>query len=511
MSNQTNHSFSSVISVNPYNDFYLGGKASFLSEIKTPEYQKEQFAISYLNSQGFINSQIAISKNIPEEDLYDAINNKVYDELGLDQAVTYQIQYIEAFNSLDENNKTFHVFIVDPLVLTQTYQKVVERIKYIDVIIPAPLLIKSLYSKGIIESHGVHCFVYFQENDAFITVYSEHEFLFTKSIKYSLVQIHERFCEIYGERVDYEYFIEFLKTETLKDTLSEYKDYLIKLYKEIFSNINDILTYVKRAFEIDKIETVYIGAEINTATHFDEMAEVELKVKCENFDFQYGYTSEITHIDQLHALMHLYTTLDEKEKYDCNFTLYHRPPKFIKRESGKLILVTAASILLAFLYPIVYWSLTYAQELRFDLLSQEYNEIHNIRTTREATINKTQAEKAKFLALLKAEENDYNAKKATLIKIHDVKVNYPMKAKLIHTLTQSLNKFNVRLQTLAYDEQQNHKVFTLGLVASKDKQITQLIEHFTKVHDKEFKFSIEEILYQNESKKYFGELKVELL
>ncbi|MDD3816503.1 MAG: hypothetical protein PHI89_00250, partial [Thiovulaceae bacterium] len=346
---------------------------------------------------------------------------------------------------------------------------------------------------------------------AFVAVYSEHEFLFTKSIKYSLVQIHERFCEIYGERVDYEYFIEFLKTETLKDTLSEYKDYIIKLYKEIFSNINDILTYVKRAFEIDKIETVYIGAEINTATHFDEMAEVELKIKCENFDFQYGYTSESTHVDQLHALMHLYTTLDEKEKYDSNFTLYHRPPKFIKRESGKLILVTAASLLLAFIYPMAYWSLTYAQGVRYDMLTQEYNEVHNIRTTREATINKTEAEKAKFLALLKAEEDDYNAKKATLIKIHDVKVNYPMKAKHIHLLTQNLNKFGVRLEILSYEEKDKHKVFTLGLVASKDKQITQLIEHFTKEYDAQYKFSIEEILYQDESKKYFGELKVELL
>ncbi|MDY0117229.1 MAG: hypothetical protein RBR59_06620 [Sulfurimonadaceae bacterium] len=511
MNNETNHSFSSVVSINPYKNTYLSGRSSFLSEVKSAEYRKEQFAISYLNSQGFINSQISISKNIPEEDLFDAINNKIYDELGLDQAVTYQIQFIESVKTLDESNRTFNVFIVDPSSLEETYNDVVKKIKYIDIIIPTPLLIKSLYSKSIIESMGVHCFVYFQENDASVTVYDEHEFVFTKSIKYSIKQMHERFCEIHGERIDYIDFIDFLTLESLKDTLSEYKPSLIKLYKEIFSNINDILTYVKRAFEIEKIETVYIGSQLELATLLDEMAEVELKIKSEDFDFKCGYTSELTHVDQLHALMHLYTTIDENEKYLCNFTIYHRPPKFIKRESGKLILVTAASIFLAFLYPITYWSLGYGQQLRFDMLTQEYNEIHNIRTTREATINNTEAEKAKFLALLKTEDAEYYRKKATLIKIHEVKVNYPMKAKLIHTLTQGLNKFNVQLEKLNYDEDTTHKVFSLGLVSSKDKEITQLVEYFTKTYEKEFMFSIEEILYQDESKKYFGELKVELL
>ena len=59
------------------------------------------------------------------------------------------------------------------------------KIKYIDTIIPSPLLLKSLYSKDLIESSGVHCFIYFQKNDTFVTIYSEKEFLYTKSIKYS--------------------------------------------------------------------------------------------------------------------------------------------------------------------------------------------------------------------------------------------------------------------------------------------------------------------------------------
>lgn len=511
MSTQQQHSFSSVISVNPYKATYLTSVPGFFKETLSPEFSKDQFAISYLNTSGFINSQIEISKNIPEEDLQDAIANKAYDELALDQALEYQIQYIESFHNLDDNNRNFHVFIVDPLTITETFHDVVDKIKYIDLIIPAPLLIKSLYSKEIIDNDGAHCFIYLQENDAFLTVYNDKEFIYTKSIKFSLLQMHERFCELYGEQIPYNDFINFISKENLKESNSAYKEFLIKLYKELFTNVNDILTYVKRAFEIEKINHIYIGSQISTVSKLDEMAEVELEIKTSDFAFDYGFESKDIFVDQLHALMHIYTTLSEEERYENNFTVYHRPPKFTQRESGKLILLTAASFAIAFAYPITYWALTYAQTLQIDLLQQEYNEVHTMKLTRESIIKTKQNEKSKALALLHEEEKIYTDKKNTLIKIHDVKVNYPMKAQIITKLTKDLNKFGVKLEKLTYLEDQTNKNFQLHLVSLKDKQITQLLEYFTKIHMGKFTFSLEEISYQEKEKKYFSEVKVRIL
>jgi len=355
MSTSSQHTFSSVLSVNPYKDTYYNSVSSFISETSSPEFSKDQFVISYLNTKHFINAQIAISKNIPDEDIYDAINSKAYDELALDQAVEYQIQYIESFSNLDEENRYFHVFIVDPLEISDTFREPIEKVKYIDVIIPTPLLLKSLYSKEIIDSSGVHCFIYFQENDAFVTIYKDKEFVYTKSIKYSFLDMHERFCELYGERIEFSSFLDFFSNELLKETTSDYKEYFIKLYKELFANINDILTYAKRAFDIDKFEHIYIGSQIQTLTKLDEMLEVELHIKSSEFDFDYGFESENdSYIDQLHALMNIYTTVSHDERYECNFTVYRRPPAFIKRASGKLIILTAASFALAFAYPITY-------------------------------------------------------------------------------------------------------------------------------------------------------------
>ncbi len=511
MSKTAEHSFSSVISVNPYNNTYVSGISSFLSTTQEPNFSKDQFAISYLNTREFINAQIEISKNIPDEDLYDAINTKAYTELALDNAVEYQIQYIETFQNLDEENRHFHVFIVDPLDIIQTFASPVEKIKYLDVIIPVPLLLKSLYEKEIIDSSGVHCFVYLQENDAFVTIYSDREFIYTKSIKHSLKEMHERFCELYGERIEYQSFLEFFSKHNLKETENNFKEYFIKLYKELFANVNDILTYAKRAFEIEKFEHVYIGSQVDTVTKLDEMLEVELNIKSSEFEFDYGFESDNLYIDQLHALMHIYTTVSEIDKYKCNFTIYHRPPAFVKRESGKLILLTVASIVLAFAYPVTYWILNYSQTIHEDLLKQEYKEVHNIKITRESTIKNRQADKLKAISLLELEKKEYIEKKSTLIKIHDVKVNYPMKAKILALLTKDLNKFNVKVESLSYGESNTTKTFTLNLVSSQDRKITKLVQFLTQNHEKKLKFQLNDISYDDESKVYFSQLKVNLL
>ncbi len=511
MSASSQQSFTSVLSVNPYKETYFSGISSFISRTSSPQYSKEQFVISYLNTKDFINAQIEISKNIPDEDLYDAINSKAYDELALDQAVEYKIQYIETFNVLDEENRHFHVFIVDPLDITNTFIHPVEKVKYIDVITPAPLLIKAIYTKEIIESNGVHCFIYIQENDAFITIYEEKEFVYTKSIKFSLLEMHERFCELYGERIDYDEFLNFFAKENLRDSNSDYKQFFIRLYKELFANINDILTYAKRAFEIEKFEHVYIGTQLQTVTKLHEMLEVELNIKSSEFDFDYGFETNEQYVDQLHMLMHLYTTIPKEEKYECNFTLYKRPPKFIKRESGKILILTFASFALAFAYPITYWILTYAQELQEDLLKQEYKEVHIAKITREATIKSRLADKEKAITLLEDEKKDYTEKKNTLIKIHEVKVDYPMKAKLLAMFAKDLNRFHVNVDSINYAEPKNKKILSLHLVATKDRRITQLVEYLTTTYEGKFNFDLEEIKLDEDTNKYFSELKVSIL
>ena len=517
MNKENSFSLSNTLSVNPYKKSYVNVLSNFLNTVESPVYDKEQYVISYLNTKSFINTHIYISKNIPQEDLYDAIYNKTYDELDLDQAVMYEIRYIENLNIIDDENRSFHVFIIDPAVIDDIFKDVVEKIKYIDYIIPSPLLLKTLYSKQILQSDGVDCFIYFQENDTFITIYNEKNFVFTKSINYSFVQMHERFCEIYGEMIQYNDFIDFLSNEDLKKTQSKYKLDIIKLYKEIFASINDVLTYVKRAVDIDKIENVYIDTQLPSMTKLDEIAEVELGIKSHGFIFDYGFETNKNQIDHLHSLMHLFYTSLPDERYECNFSPYNRPAKFINRDSGRAILLGAASLLLAFIYPLSYWTLAYTQSLKYDFYEDAYISLHKEKTQREADIINAQNDKKELQKLLSSEKRNYTDKKNTLIKIHNVKVDYPMKASLLDKLTSDLNKYDVKIESAFYNETPKSKnadaskELKLNLVSSDDKKMTDLIKHLTKIYDKKFHFFIEKISYEESEKLFFGELKVELL
>lgn len=509
-------SFTSVLSVDPYKSEYLKGTTSHLEKELDPSYSKNQFVISYLGSKSFISSLISISKNIPEDDIADIIENKVYEELALDMAIAYKINYIEAYNHVDEANRFFHVFVVDPLNLDEDFTRSIETIKYIDQIIPVALLLRTLYTKEILESSGIQCFIYFQDNDTFLTVYSEGEFVYTKSLKFSLKELHVRFCELLGEQISFEMFSQILSNDGFATSNKEYQQHLIKLFAETFLHINDIVTYVKRAFEIEKIDHIYIGSEIGLIAGLDEYSQTYLGIHSSEFDFNYGYTTEGP-LNQLHALMHLYTTMPSSQRYECNFSVYHRPPPFPKRESGKLILLTSAALAIALLYPITNWSLAYAETIRKGLLENEYNTIHGVKTTREANIKYKETQKAEADKVKKFEEDAYNNKKNTLIKIHEVKVDYPMKAKHLTYLTKDFNRYAVMLKSVHYNEgnETNEtnatKTFTFSLSSTSDKKITELLEYLTKTKTDQYKFSLEHIDFDEKEKSYLSELKVDLL
>ena len=98
----------------------------------------------------------------------------------------------------------------------------------------------------------------------------------------------------------------------------------------------------------------------------------------------------------------------------------------------------------------------------------------------------------------------------TLAKIHDVKVNYPMKAKLTTEFAADLNKYKVKLQKLSYHEAEDFKGFTFSMISEKDKDITLLLEYLTSKKTSRFHFILEEIAYDEEKKHYLSEMKAVL-
>lgn len=75
--------------------------------------------------------------------------------------------------------------------------------------------------------------------------------------------------------------------------------------------------------------------------------------------------------------------------------------------------------------------------------------------TREATVNLKLANKNAAYKCL-AIKTAYKQKQDTLIQVHEKKVNYPMKSKIMADFTRSFNQYRVQLKSISYNEDTNN-------------------------------------------------------
>ena len=499
--------FQKIVSVNAYQNVYYQFHHNALQKIEKLQYDKKNFVVSTLDSKDFISSIVEISVNIPPEDLQDAIELKAYDDLGLDQAVEYIIRYIEIPGRKTDKLRYFHVFVAEPEVIHEVFDPVRQEVKYIDYIYPKPFLIQNVYEKDILEAYGVHGYLYFQKEDAFLALFKDGEYIYSKSLKYSFENIYERFCELYGERVDEAPFYEMLQNEGLKTSNFDYQDHLMKLFSEIFLYVNDILIYAKRAFEIEKIDMFYTGSESGPVLGLNEYAHTYLGIEASDFDFDYEMEKGDWYIDQFHYLSVLEAIKNIEGEESPNFTVFFRPPPFVARRSGQFIITTAATIVLALSLPVYNYTYDTYVKISNDRLKKEERQLNELVTSIKNEIASLQKQKNEILAKIKAENDLFETKKKILAAIYDKKVNYPMKAKTIVGFGNNMTKFDVRVTKITDED----NLFTLSLYSRSEKKITQFIKFLTDTYENRIHTDIEEIYKDEKTGIYHGDLKVTVL
>lgn len=495
-----------VITLNAYaNKSYIFKDDSF-QPLNKLTYNTSNFITSYVDNKDIITTKINISRSIPEEDIADILDIKAYEELGLDQANTYSISSFEVENGGEE--REFHLFVAEPDQLDEIFLSIKEETKYLDLIIPAPLLYRPLYTKEILQDKHTHCFVYFTQNDAFVTVYANGQYLYSKSIDFSLEQIYDKYCEAIGEKIDEKEFYSVLESEGLKTTNNDYQQNFMKIFSEVFININDIIIYVKRAFNLDSIDQMFIGSERGPIIGLDDYSQNYLGVNSTDFNFNYNVVNEEWYTDQLQYLM-LLASFDymEDESSFVNLTMYPRPPAFVNRASGQFIISTVAAVSLSLAYPLVYLVGSYVNEAKIYALSIENNKLTAESNKYKKILNEKKEQIKVLDDKIKVLTDTYNGKAKTLTSIYDKKVNYRLKSGVFHTFAQELDKFEVNVDML---KSENDTVW-LSLVSSDDRKFTEVIKYMSDTHfDEIVEIDIERIQKDPASNYYKGLLKVEL-
>ncbi|NOZ90517.1 MAG: hypothetical protein GXO60_04435 [Epsilonproteobacteria bacterium] len=467
--------FKKIISIDAYTDTYYQYKEQTLKPIENLSLDNSNFVISYVKNRDMIIASFDLGFGIDEAELDDMIYMKAYDELGLDPEKEYLIHHRKANSSQDSG--VYNLFIIEPEIIDETFEKVLEKTTFIDLLIPAPLLYETLYTTKTIEPSEAHCFIYFTMDDAFVTIYKDGEFLYSKSLEFSLNQIYDKYCAMIGEKVDEKKFFETLESEGLKATDSFFQQNLTKLFSEIFLQINDIIIYAKRAYGIDVIQRLFLGSIKSPIIGLGDYGYNYLGIPTYNLDYNFDMKNDEWYVDQLQYMM-VQSGLDYIQNPNklVNLTTTPRPPVFSKRASGQFIISTTVASLVAIGYPLFFLVSAYMIDahiikLKSDekALSTITNKYKKILEEKRKIINENKKE-------LKGLNDIFEGKAKTLTSIYNKKVDYRLKSNLLNQFAKDLIKYEVKLEEMSSDEDN----FTLHIVSDDDKKITKYIKYISK-------------------------------
>jgi hypothetical protein len=371
------------------------------------------------------------------------------------------------------------------------------------------MLIGALYKKSVIDQRsGAECFIYFQKNDAFLAIYQNGRYLYSKSLRYSLREINERFCALIGERVDEDNFFAMLKRDGLNTSDTRYQQQFMKLFGEVFLYINDISVYGKRYCNISQIDRVYIGTEIGIIAGMNEYAKSYMGLESHNFDFNISSNAKDNYVDQVHLMMALAAQIykESNEEDTFNLTIFKRPDPLSKRPVGTLLAFVAAGLAVSLIYPAYNYGFGAYKLVAYKINSNEYNnnvlpEANTIRNQ----ISALESQDKQISEELSKELTVLNGRVNLLEEIRDKRVNYHMKALVMTDLVQLCNKNNVKLSEIA----QNNNNVILSLVGQNEKNITELIDEIA--NTKRYSIRTKMIMKNDNTSRYESNISMEIL
>jgi len=497
--------YKNIITINPYIDSFYEYKNQEFKKLNSLNYNDKNYTISYVANKDMIITSLDVGYDVEVDELDDLLYMKAYEELGLDEEIDYSISYEK--RDSDENSNIYNLFITEAEILDRKFSEVQKETKYIDLLVPVPLLFKTLYKNNVLENKDAHCYVYFTMTDAFVAIYKDGNFIYSKSLEFSLEQIYEKYCALIGEKIDKKEFFEILDSEGLKTTNAEYQQNLMKIFGEIFLQINDIVIYAKRAYNIDSIQKLFLGSVSSPIVGLSDYGYNYLGIPAFNLDFTFDIKNDEWYVDQLQYLM-LKSGLDyiQDPKGTLNVTTYHRPPVFAKRSSGQFIISIILTSVLAIGAPLFYLIPAYTLEgynyqlsSENDALATESNKYKNILREKKELIKQNRNQ-------LKKLETIFDGKAKTLTSIYTKKVNYQFKSNFLYIFSKDLEKYQLHLEEISSDEDD----FTLSLLSKDEKNITKYIKYVSKKYFDDIDLiDIKRIELNSKDNIYRGILKVE--
>ncbi|MPB73100.1 hypothetical protein BVH35_007865 [Campylobacter fetus] len=470
-----------IISINPMKEKIYEFDSIFTTKSLSNLNKNSGFYISYIEHKDVIISQININSLTVNLDEIDAIiTQKAYEELDLDPNSEYTIKYIKQKDS----DTSYTVFIVNNQNILNLYQNTIEKVNYIDCITIAPLLMESLYSENILSGSQTDCFIYFDENDAFLTIYNQGKYILSRSLaRQSLGQINSKLCEMTGDKVQIADFLDELKTKGIN---TEQKDALNQVFDDAFYYVSDIINSVSK-FQGLFIQNIYVTSCVGNIPGLAKFIQDRILINTSDFNFFNNIKSSNLDPSCLHILMTLYAKDYISSKIKLNFSPFLRPPIIYQRDGGIFLLIALSTLILSLSYPtyqlisgIYHTKLINDQNI---LISEQEIIVNNL----ENKLSKINYDIQVTKQSIYDQDQQLGLKKSLLNQIYSKKQDYPVKSIALYELSKELNALGVKTTNIKI----NDKTALINLVSNDDKKITQLITNIENL--KSYKVSTKQI------------------
>jgi len=442
---------------------YLTNQYMYINEddrIVKSDIKKEKGIItSTIGYNDIINITFKLSKNIQKDMLEVEAEKYIFLEGSIDYSREYKINYV--FKEF-EDFYNVEAFIIETDVLKQKFENYLKTFKYIDFISAKPFVFKSYYDITKTTPKN-DIFIYFDENETFLSCFEKGEFVFVKSINKLSALAKDLNLTI-------EETIEILKDKGLnQEKYEDINQYNIvdSFFSQFFMKVNNLINYSVSYYSLEKINRIYFYSPFNIKNIFEnyrsfwelsgiEFKKYELETDYDNFD----YTTVI------------YNSKNYENEQE-NFSIFPKPVAFYKTKGGVLFVFTLFLFLLIGIDGFMKYQTINENEQKIVSLKKHINRIKTRFNLLKNAINKYKKEYSTLQQEnlnLKNQISDVDSKIVYLQNIQ----RKPTLTNQIMDITYEFKKYNLKL--ISMDKNATHTDLTVVSSFENSSNIAKFIK-----------------------------------
>lgn len=431
-----------------------------------------------INFDLLLKTNVEVPKNTDEMDIDDFIIENAYKQLNIPSDASYELSYFKIETSFDADHWNYDVYAIDTVQLEKTYDDLLAKSQYIDVITSSAFLPLVLYKKGKLDLIDNHIFVFIGTNSGIFAFYSKGEPIYIKTLNSNMHRLRVEFNQETSLELSSTEFENFISGKS--PDAAEHRASIDSMLDKISRDIEENILYIKRVYQDLDPSVLYFGMSAEYDSEFLPFFRDAFLVDVRPFN-QLAFStvekgdSALADISMHYADLYI----DNPNSKLPNFSYAKRPKSLSQRECGQFVMIVATIFVLSLIYPVYNLAMSGFFSFRSDMLQKEYNnvlfpqaeEYRGREAQLKAQIESLQQTKAGI-------DNEIVNVRGNMSDIHTWQVGYIQKSKVIDDILKVAKNSSVSIVKYTAIANNNQQLIVeLNIFAKTQQDISNFIRN----------------------------------